>query len=227
MLNLMDVVRPLARLHPDRAPTARWPSALRGGLAALAVAAAGRFSAPQILALALVAGLSFFALARRAAGEDRAGSVDLGGVAMQASFLLLLCAAAWDNRDGTIAHRVPGAVELTGLAMVGIGLELRRRAVAALGRRFTVKIVVRADHELASDGPYRRIRHPNYAGLGLIALGTALIMRSPLATLVAIAVWLPCTLLRTVHEEAALTCRFGPAYELYARRTWRLVPGLL
>jgi protein-S-isoprenylcysteine O-methyltransferase Ste14 len=221
----MDLARELGRRGP--ALGRRWPSVVRGALAALVVAAAGGFSAPQIWVLALVAGLSFFDLARRASDEPGAGGIDPGGIAMQAGFLLLLCAAAWDNRDGAIAQRVPRMVEFSGLALVAGGLELRRRAVAALGRRFTVRIVVERDHELVTAGPYRRIRHPNYAGLALVALGTALIMRSPLAVAVGAAVWLPCIALRTLHEEAALTRRFGPAYELYARRTWRLLPGVL
>jgi protein-S-isoprenylcysteine O-methyltransferase Ste14 len=221
----MDLARELGR--PGSALGRRWGSIVRGALAALSVAAAGEFSAPQIVALAVVAGISFFDLARRASDERGAGAVDAGGVAMQAAFLLLLCAAAWDNRDGSIAHRVPGAVEFSGLALVVVGLELRRRAVVALGRRFTVRIVVERDHELVTEGPYRMIRHPNYTGLVLVALGTALIMRSPLAVAVGAVVWLPCIALRTVSEEAALTRRFGPTYELYARRTWRLLPGIL
>ena len=75
-------------------------------------------------------------------------------------------------------------------------------------------------------GPFRILRHPSYASLLLVALGTAVSVESTLAVAVTLLVWLPAVLLRLAHEEGVLARRFGGAYEHYARRTWRLVPGL-
>jgi len=80
-------------------------------------------------------------------------------------------------------------------------------------------------HRLATSGPYRLIRHPIYAGMDLLALGTL--------------VWIPTTIvasgcvllviagdLRARAEERLLDEAFGPAYAAYRARTARLVPGL-
>jgi protein-S-isoprenylcysteine O-methyltransferase Ste14 len=44
--------------------------------------------------------------------------------------------------------------------------------------------------------------------------------------LATLAIWLPVILLRIHQEEDVLSRRLGDAYREYARRTWRLVPGL-
>ena len=59
-----------------------------------------------------------------------------------------------------------------------------------------------------------------------MAFGTALMVWSPLAVGVTLALWLPAALLRIRAEERSLQERLGAAYAEYARGRWRLVPGL-
>jgi protein-S-isoprenylcysteine O-methyltransferase Ste14 len=77
---------------------------------------------------------------------------------------------------------------------------------------------------LISDGIYRRLRHPIYAGLILLALGWSLLTASVLALVLtgAFAVLLD---LKARREEVWLRDRF-PGYAAYAARTRRFVPGL-
>jgi protein-S-isoprenylcysteine O-methyltransferase len=110
------------------------------------------------------------------------------------------------------------------LTVVLAGVSLRRSAARALGRHFTVGLSLLADPELVVSGPYRWLRHPNYAGLLMIACGTAMMVRSPHALGVALAVWLPLALLRIRKEEHVLHERLGGAYTDYTRRRWCLVP---
>ena len=135
---------------------------------------------------------------------------------MQLAFLAILCAAAWDNRSAD-AWRLPGLTEALGLGVILVGVHLRRSAAQALGRHFTVRLSLLDDHQLVSTGPYRWIRHPNYTGLALVAFGTALMVRSPVAAAVAASVWLPVALFRIRDEERALSERFGAAYAEYSR----------
>jgi len=173
--------------------------------------------------LALIAGLSFYDLGRREATE--ADAPDWTGWAMQIGFLLVLCGAAWDNRSGSGIAR-PGPHEAAGLALIGAGVWLRRRTAEEMGRAFTVRIQSSAEHRLVRSGPFHVLRHPSYASLGLIALGTALSTRSPAALLATLLLWLPAAGVRMAREEAFLVDRFGEAYVEYRRRTWRLVPGI-
>jgi protein-S-isoprenylcysteine O-methyltransferase Ste14 len=200
----------------------------RGVAAATVVGLAGHWSGSVVVILALVSGLTFFDLGRRDRAE-RAERADrprapFGG-AMQLAFLAILCAAAWDNRSRS-AWVVPGVMDALGLAVIVGGACLRRSAAQALGRHFTVTLSLLVGHQLVSTGPYRWLRHPNYAGLALIALGTTIALRSPMAAAVALGVWLPIMLLRIRDEERALRDGLGASYVDYSRHSWRLVPGI-
>lgn len=202
---------------------------VRGMFAALLVGTAGAWNGPTVLILAVVSGGMFFDLGRR----DRVERVDPDafepdpfGLAMQYAFLVVLAAGAWDNRAPEIAWRHPGLLGVAGSTVIMAGVGLRQSARRALGRQFTVGLSVFADHELIVDGPYRWIRHPNYAGLLLIGLGTALMVRSPLAVGVMMVGWLPLALLRIRAEERSLHAQLGAAYTDYSRGRWCLVPGV-
>jgi protein-S-isoprenylcysteine O-methyltransferase Ste14 len=184
--------------------------------------------------MAIASGLSFFNLGRRdrverdsaAAHEPTAFAPDRSGDAMQLAFLAVLIAGAWENRGPGVGWESPGVSGVIGVLVLAAGVWLRRDAARALGRPFTVGLSVLSDHELVDDGPYRWLRHPNYAGLLMVALGTALMMRSTYAIGVTLAVWLPLALMRISKEEHALAARLGAAYVEYARGRWCLVPGV-
>lgn len=189
----------------------------------LLVAAAGQLATPPVWVLAAIAGVSFYDLGRREYAE--AESSDWTGWGMQVGFLLVLCGAAWDNRSWAQLAR-PGIAEALGLGVIGAGVWLRRRTSEEMGRHFTVRIQSSEGHQLVQTGPFRLLRHPSYSSLGLIAIGTALSTRSGTALIAALVVWLPAAGIRIAREEAFLSERFGAAYDEYASRTWRLVPGI-
>jgi protein-S-isoprenylcysteine O-methyltransferase Ste14 len=207
---------------PERSVVRPW---LRGLGAALAVGLCGSFATLDVWVLALVSAFAFSDLGRRERHEGHPDGPDRVGWLMQLAFLVVLCAAAFDNRDASVARRF-GVTDVAGLALLAGGLELRRRTERAMGRFFTVQLRVDPDHKVIDGGPFRMIRHPSYASLGAIALGTALSVRSPLAAIATLVVWLPVILLRIRQEEAELGRRLGAAYRDYAGRTWRLVPGV-
>ena len=202
---------------------------IRGAAAAALVGFAGHWNGPTVLILTLASGLSFFDLGRRARVERMPGTVfepDPYGTAMQLAFLAVLCAGAWDNRAPEATWRSPGLLGGGGFAVILAGVRLRRSAARALGRHFTVALSLLADHQLIATGPYRWLRHPNYAGLLLIAFGTATMVCSPRAAGVTLVVWLPLVLLRIRAEERGLHERLGSAYADYTRERWCLVPGV-
>jgi protein-S-isoprenylcysteine O-methyltransferase Ste14 len=198
--------------------------AVHGALAALLIGAVGSFGTFQVWVLALVGALIARSIARRDVSEPAAS--DPTATMLKVAFVALLCGAAFDNRAQRIDVLHPSSADLVAFALLGAGLWLRQRAMAALGSDFTIKVVVRDDHRLVEAGPYRVIRHPNYAGLVLVLVGTTFLLRSPLALAALVLLWLPAALLRIRAEEAALAERLGDKFRRYAERTWRLVPGL-
>lgn len=132
--------------------------------------------------------------------------------------------AALDARGG--GSPLPSWTCLLGVALLAAGFALSAAAMAA---NPFFEGVVRIQHEVGhrtiEDGPYRRVRHPGYAGLVLWALATPLLLGSARAFVPALATaaWV---VLRTALEDALLR-RELPGYTAYARRVkQRLVPGL-
>ena len=216
-----------AGVLPHDAPArSAWRHALVWGTASgLTVGASGGFASFEVWMLALVSGISFATLGWRSRSEATA-SRDRFAIALQLAFLAILCGAAWDNRVPPETGSSVGAIELFGLSLILGGLALRHRAVAAMGEQFTVRLRVDPEHRLVTTGPYRVVRHPNYAGLALVAFGTAAIFHSPTAVLAAAIAWMPVLVVRVVQEERALGRALGRSYEDYRERTWCLVPGV-
>jgi protein-S-isoprenylcysteine O-methyltransferase Ste14 len=94
---------------------------------------------------------------------------------------------------------------------------------AHLGRLFSVQAEIQQGHRLVTDGPFRHLRHPRYAGVLLFLSGIALVFRSWLALALVVPV-LAVLLWRIADEEALLRETFGPEWDAYAGRTRRLLP---
>jgi protein-S-isoprenylcysteine O-methyltransferase Ste14 len=67
------------------------------------------------------------------------------------------------------------------LIVMWLGLVIRVWSVAALGRAFRTTVEVVAGQTVVSHGPYRRVRHPSYAGQLLIFSGLSLAVDNWLA----------------------------------------------
>jgi protein-S-isoprenylcysteine O-methyltransferase Ste14 len=81
-----------------------------------------------------------------------------------------------------------------------------------------------ANRGIKSDGPYRFVRHPMYAGYLLVHIGILLLMPSLLnLAIYAIGWW--AQVLRLLAEERLLS--EDPAYRAFIGKVrWRLVPGV-
>jgi len=109
------------------------------------------------------------------------------------------------------------------LALAVAAQALRYWTIAALGGRWSTRVVVVPGDPPATAGPYRFVRHPNYLAVILEMFALPLIHGAWLSALlfsVANAVLLGR---RIAHEEAALERLDGYREQLGGRR--RLVPG--
>ena len=110
------------------------------------------------------------------------------------------------------------------VALAGAGF--RAWAIHTLGELFTREVMIRESHIVVSRGPYRVLRHPSYAGTGLIMVGFGLMLGNWLSLIVVVAAFAISHLPRILHEERVLGTRFGSEYDKFARRRRRLVPFL-
>jgi protein-S-isoprenylcysteine O-methyltransferase Ste14 len=119
---------------------------------------------------------------------------------------------------------LPAIVRWLGLPFAVLGVALLRATHHALGRNWSGKLEIAAEHRLIVAGPYRRVRHPMYTALFCIAFAYSLLSAN---WIVAGANILAVTLMyfaRVNDEEQMLIDQFGDEYRAYMRRTGRLVP---
>jgi protein-S-isoprenylcysteine O-methyltransferase Ste14 len=69
--------------------------------------------------------------------------------------------------------------------------------------------------EFVASGPYRYVRNPMYIGAAGVILGAGLVLSSPSIALLAFAFLAIMHLFVVLHEEEALTTRFGDSYLRY------------
>jgi protein-S-isoprenylcysteine O-methyltransferase Ste14 len=182
----------------------------------------------ELYLLATISGAIFGDLARRARREQPSGGSDPTDVAIALGFFAIIGAGAVDlggadRAAGTVTEWLARAAATV---VILAGLALRAASVRALGSAYSVRLRTRAEQPLIHSGPYRFVRHPNYAALLIVACGIAVGLRSPLALTVTFLVWLPIVIVRITREERLLIARFGDRYREYCGRTSRLVPGI-
>lgn len=110
-----------------------------------------------------------------------------------------------------------------GVATAWLGLGLHFWARRTLARGWSPIVSPRTDAPLVDDGPYAHLRHPLYAAILLVALGTltAHCSRATLAAMLGFAVGIA---VKRRAEDRALERRFGEHWRAYARRVPAFVP---
>jgi protein-S-isoprenylcysteine O-methyltransferase Ste14 len=109
-----------------------------------------------------------------------------------------------------------------GLAIFLSGLALAVWARRFLGRNWGMPMSEKADPELVTDGPYRRVRHPIYSGIILAMIGTAVAVS--IYWLIAVVLLGGYFVYSAVMEERYMAGQLPDAYPAYKRRTKMLIP---
>ena len=73
------------------------------------------------------------------------------------------------------------AVSAAGVLLFAVGKALKWWAILTLGDRWTFRVIVVPGMPLATSGPYRLLRHPNYVGVIGELAGVALMAGAPVA----------------------------------------------
>ncbi len=118
----------------------------------------------------------------------------------------------------------PLAVHLIGMAAVTLGFALFMWAMVS-NAYFSEVVRIQEDrgHQVATDGPYRFVRHPGYSGAILAFLGTPLLLGSWWA-LIPTAFGVGGYILRTALEDKTLQLELE-GYQAYTEQVrFRLIP---
>jgi protein-S-isoprenylcysteine O-methyltransferase Ste14 len=117
------------------------------------------------------------------------------------------------------------AARWLGLVLATAGMVLIFWSGWALGRLYSPEVTIQKNHRLITDGPYHHIRHPRYLGGMMQGIGLSLLFRSWIG-LILTGLFVAIVLFRISDEEALMRREFGPEWQAYCARSWRLLPGI-
>jgi protein-S-isoprenylcysteine O-methyltransferase Ste14 len=101
---------------------------------------------------------------------------------------------------------------------------IRRSAIRALGKFWSLHVEMREGHEFVTSGPFAYARHPVYFSMILELLGIGLLMNAWITLGVVFAIFTPTLFARVRIEERALLAQFGDAYAKYMQTTPAILP---
>ena len=118
------------------------------------------------------------------------------------------------------------ALAVMTLALAAGSVWLVNAASRRLGKQWALAARLVEGHNLITDGPYRWIRNPIYAGMLGLLLATGLAMSRWIILAAATLVFVAGTVFRIRSEERLLREAFGAAFDDYARQVPALIPGI-
>jgi len=121
-------------------------------------------------------------------------------------------------------HAVATALLIAGLMSAMIVIFTNARS--ALGANWSLVARMHQEHSLVTSGPFAYARHPIYAALLLMLLAITAAFSNWDNLLLALPFFAIGTAIRVREEERMLRGLFGQAYDDYAARVKRFVPGI-
>ncbi len=119
----------------------------------------------------------------------------------------------------------PGVTRWLGGAVIVVAHALLVRPMWAFVRKGRgTQVPVAPPSRFVASGLYTRLRNPMYALYVLIALGEAILFRSPALAAYAIALFATAHAYVVCVEEKGLRRRFGAEYDAYCARVGRWLP---
>jgi protein-S-isoprenylcysteine O-methyltransferase Ste14 len=189
---------------------------------------------PALLAMAggLVAFLASLAFARKrsepGAGEQGAktSASSWNGIAVQGLGFSAVGIGPLVIRVDPMTPRALGEGAAVLLLML-LTLALFLTASRAMGRNWSLVARTRTDHQLVTWGPFAVMRHPIYTALFVFMIAMAIAFGHWRGLIVGVPLYWIGTWIRITREERLLRAQFGAAYDDYASRVKRFVPGVI
>jgi protein-S-isoprenylcysteine O-methyltransferase Ste14 len=189
---------------------------------------------PGLIAL-VAGGLLFFAsLAWTRIGASKSGD---GAAAKKSSrsrwgvFIQML--AFFSAGFGGIHLALPATSSLAlgegaaiaALMLLALGLFIS--AARTMGANWSIVARMREGHELVTGGVFGRLRHPIYTAMGAFLIAMAIAFGHEYGLILALPLFALGTGIRVHEEEKLLRGEFGAAYDDYAARVKRFLPGVI
>ncbi|MFI5071576.1 MAG: methyltransferase family protein, partial [Terriglobales bacterium] len=119
---------------------------------------------------------------------------------------------------------LPGWRLACSVALLALAGVVSWTATRSLGRQWRLDAGVNADHELVMMGPYRVVRHPIYASMLCILLGTGFMITPWWLLLASLLVFVAGTEIRVRIEDRLLASHFGERFKEYRSSVPAYIP---
>jgi protein-S-isoprenylcysteine O-methyltransferase Ste14 len=172
----------------------------------------------SLLALGWIAWMIPFFLARRGGKAQTLDRRARWGIFIQGIGFAILWMNNYWVRSPSIPRIIAAACLLT------LGAVLSWTSARTLGRQWRFDAGLNADHELVQSGAYRFVRHPIYASMLCMLLGTGFLITPLWALFLALIFFLIGLEIRVRIEDALLESRFGDSFRDYQRRVPAYLP---
>jgi protein-S-isoprenylcysteine O-methyltransferase Ste14 len=178
---------------------------------------------PTHVYIVLVAGwlvwmTPFFLIKRTGVKARRVDRRARWGILLEAiAFSLLWQQRFWERSPEP--WRLVVSVSLFALASL-----LSWSGTRALGRQWRVDAGVNRDHELVMSGPYRVVRHPIYASMLCLLVGTGLLVTPWPLLVISLVLFVIGTEIRVRIEDQLLAASFSDRFADYQRTTPAYIP---
>jgi protein-S-isoprenylcysteine O-methyltransferase Ste14 len=187
------------------------------------------------LAAFTAGGLLFFAsliwtrigASRRTEGAPAArSSLSRWGVFIQ---MIAFFAAGFGGIAIRLAPASPAALaEAAAVALLMLlAVALFSAAARAMGANWSIVARMREGHELVTQGVFGALRHPIYTAMAAFLIAMAIAFGHFAGLVLGAPVFALGTWIRVREEERLLRAEFGAAYDDYAARVKRFVPGII
>ena len=193
--------------------------------------AIAKFVFYSVMACWMLFAVTFLLRKRSSAGQvTRRDWRAMLGLLIQSVGFFIIWARPLKRPEFSPLFVMPRAAELAVAALtVAIALFsvwLVNSAVRVLGKQWALAARLVEGHNLVTDGPYRLVRNPIYAGMLGMLVATGMAVTQWPALLAAIAVFAAGTYLRVRVEERLLRGQFGAEFDEYTRRVPAVIPGI-
>lgn len=148
----------------------------------------------------------------------------LPGIGMMVAPLLYVFSSRLSFADYRLPTKAKMGAGIVGTVLHAAGTWLLWRSHVDLGRNWSPKLEIVAEHSLVTEGVFRYMRHPMYAAHLLWALAQPLLLHNWIAGFSFLVTSLPLYLYRIPREERMMIEQFGDEYRAYMQRTGRFLP---
>lgn len=151
------------------------------------------------------------------------GSTDFTGYVIVASSILVFISPL-ANHFNLCEFNHSIVVGIIGLTLSIMGVTIRIVGMTTLGRFYTRTLKEVENHKLVTNGIYKYLRHPGYAGTILIFIGASLASGNIISFIVVTFLILSTYLYRIYVEEKMLIEIFGEQYKKYQKSSKKIIP---